>query len=116
MLEDRGDRRTAMPKASSPRRSAQSARQRLAAQMAEIDAVLPGSIVVRHLPCGKVGCHCKADPPALHGPYIQWTRTVEGKTVTKYLSEEQFERYRPWFDNAKRICALVTQLEAASLK
>ena len=51
------------------------ARAQLAQAMADIDAVLPGSLVIRHTRCGKRRCACRADPPALHGPYIQWTRT-----------------------------------------
>ena len=42
-------------------------------------------------------------PPALHGPYIQRTRTVNGKTVTRFLTEEQLARYQPWSDNARRL-------------
>lgn len=84
--------------------------------LAEIDGLLPGSVVVRHMRCGKPDCACKADPPVLHGPYIQWTRTVLGKTVTRYLSQEQLERYQPWFDNAHRLKELVTKLEIASLQ
>lgn len=40
-------------------------RQSLADQLGQIDGVLPGSLVVRHLRCGKAGCACKADarPP-----------------------------------------------------
>jgi hypothetical protein len=102
--------------ASTPSRRKRPAARRLAAAIEEIDAVLPGSIVVRTMRCGKAACRCKDDPPTLHGPYIQWTRTVEGKTVTKYLSEEQLERYQPWFDNAKRLRELVNDLEAASLR
>jgi hypothetical protein len=90
-------------------------RKALASALAEIDGLLPGSIVVRHMRCGKPSCACKADPPALHGPYIQWTRTVEGKTVTRFLSEEQLARYQPWFDNARRLKDLVAKLEIASL-
>ena len=74
-----------------------------------------GSVVVRHTRCGKQRCACKEDPPALHGPYLQWTRTVKGKTVTRILTEEQLTRYQPWFDNAKRLKELVAKLEAASL-
>jgi len=48
--------------------------------------------------CGKPTCACRDDPPSLHGPYIQWTRTLNGKTVTRYLSEDQLARYQPWFD------------------
>jgi hypothetical protein len=91
-------------------------RKALADALAEIDGLLPGSVVVRDMRCGKTGCACKADPPALHGPYIQWTRTVRGKTVTRYLSEEQLERYQPWFDNARRLKDLLAKLEIASLQ
>ena len=93
-----------------------STRKALADALAEIDALLPGSLVVRHMRCGKQGCACKADPPALHGPYIQWTRTVQGKTITRYLSEAQLERYQPWFDNARRLKDLIAKLEIASLQ
>jgi len=98
-----------------PRLPFQATRTALAAQLAELDGLLPGSVVVRHMRCGKRRCACKDDPPALHGPYIQWTRTVAGKTVTRYLSPEQLARYQPWFDNARRAKDLVAKLETASL-
>jgi uncharacterized protein DUF6788 len=90
-------------------------RQALANSLAEIDGVLPGSVVVRHMTCGSSGCSCKADPPSLHGPYIQWTRTKDGKTVTRYLKEEQLARYQQWFDNAVRLKELVARLEVVSV-
>jgi hypothetical protein len=90
-------------------------RRGLADKIGEIDGVLPGSVVVRQMRCGKPGCACKGDPPALHGPYIQWTRTAEGKTVTRFLSEELLARYQPWFDNARRLKELVAMLEIASV-
>jgi hypothetical protein len=90
-------------------------RTALAQALADIDGVLPGSVIVRHMRCGKRRCACKADPPALHGPYLQWTRTVNGKTVTRFLTEEQLARYQPWFDNAKRIKELLAKLQIASL-
>lgn len=90
-------------------------RRALAGQLAGIDGVLPGSVVLRHMRCGKPGCACKHDPPTLHGPYIQWTRTVDGKTVTRYLSQDQRSRYQQWFDNARRLKEIVAKLEIASL-
>jgi len=90
-------------------------RRGIAQAMSEIDGALPGSVVVRHMRCGKPGCACKADPPALHGPYIQWTRTVGGKTVTKFLSQDQLARYQPWFDNARRLKELTAMLQIASV-
>ncbi|MGO9301568.1 MAG: DUF6788 family protein [Acidimicrobiales bacterium] len=91
-------------------------RKAIAEALAEIDGLLPGSVVVRHMRCGKPACVCKAVPPAMHGPYIQWTRTVRGKTVTRYLTEEQLGRYQSWFDNARRLKDLVAKLEIASLQ
>jgi hypothetical protein len=92
-----------------------STRKALAEGLSQIDGLLPGSIVVRHVRCGKQRCACKADPPRLHGPYIQWTRTANGKTVTRLLSDEQLARYQPWFDNRKLLNDLVAKLEIASL-
>ena len=91
-------------------------RRALADALAEIDGLLPGSVVVRHMRCGKNGCACTAEPPALHGPYIQWTRTVRGKTVTRYLSETQLASYQPWFDNTRLLKDLVAKLEIASIQ
>jgi hypothetical protein len=99
-----------------PQPSECEAQQRLAAALAQIGFVLPGSVVVRHTRCGKPTCRCKADPPKLHGPYRQWTRKVAGKTVTRLLSPEQLERYQPWFDNARRLRELSAELEALSLR
>lgn len=90
-------------------------RHGIAAELANVDGVLPGSVVVRRMRCGKSGCACAADPPALHGPYNQWTRTEGGKTVTRYLSDDQLARYQSWFDNARRLKDLVAKLEVASV-
>jgi hypothetical protein len=91
-------------------------RKALAEALAEIDGLLPGSVVVRRMRCGKRNCACKADPPTLHGPYTQWTRTVRGKTVTKFLTDEQLARYQPWFHNSRRLKDLVAKLETVSLQ
>lgn len=91
-------------------------RKALADALAEIDGLLPGSVIVRHMRCGKPRCACKADPPVLHGPYIQWTRTVKGKTVTRLLTPAQYQAYAPWFGNARRLRALTAELQALSLQ
>lgn len=90
-------------------------RRGLAGELGGIDGLLPGSVIERHMRCGKPGCACKHDPPTLHGPYVQWTRTVGGKTVTRYLTGDQLARYQGWFDNARRLKEIVAKLEIASL-
>lgn len=89
--------------------------RRITSQLAKLGGVLPGTVRRRYTRCGRAGCRCMADPAQPHGPYWSWTRKVANKTVTRYLSEEQYERYRPWFDNAHRARELLGELEAASL-
>jgi len=98
-----------------PDPSADQARAAIQAALGQIGFALPGSITIRHARCGKPRCSCAADPPALHGPYIQWTRTVKGKTVTRLLTPAQYQAYAPWFTNARRLRALAAELEALSL-
>lgn len=88
--------------------------RRIMAEMAELGFCLPGSLVARTSRCGSPNCRCHTDPNRLHGPYLSWTRKVAGKTVTRNLSAAQAERYRPWFDNAKKLRELINELEALS--
>ena len=93
-------------------------RRGLAAEIAEIASeavLLPGSVLVRMMGCGKPGCGCKADPPRLHGPYIQWTRKIGGRSRTRRLTQEELDRYQPWFDNASRLRELIGELETLCL-
>ena len=99
-----------------PDPSADQARAAIAAALGQIGFCLPGSITIRRARCGKPRCACAADPPSLHGPYIQWTRTVHGKTVTRMLTPAQYQAYAPWFANARQLRALTAELEALSLK
>ena len=72
------------------------ARAQLARDIAQVGPILPGSFVVRHTRCGKPTCRCQAEPSALHGPYILWTRKVAGHTRSQQLSAEQYQRCAPW--------------------
>ena len=96
-----------------PAQRAQAAR--IAAAIAEIGFVLPGTLTERPMRCGHPSCRCHADPPALHGPYHQWTRKVAGKTLTRFLSDDQLADYGDWFDNQRRLRELLRQLEELSL-
>jgi hypothetical protein len=89
---------------------------RLARELGQIGFALPGSLVWRSTACGKTGCRCQGHPPELHGPYLSWTRAVAGKTVTRKINQDQQRRYQDWFDNARRLHQLVTELQALSLK
>ena len=89
----------------------------IAAQIAELTAasfILPGTLTERMTRCGYPNCRCRADPPQLHGPYHQWTRKINGKTVTRILTDDQLADYQPWLDNQRRLRALITELETLS--
>jgi hypothetical protein len=77
---------------------------------------LPGTLTVRSYACGKPRCRCHADPPALHGPYAEWTRKIGGKTVTRRLTPEQLTAWQPLFDNARKMRDLLTELQDLTLQ
>ena len=91
-------------------------RRRIMTELSQIGFVLPGSVTSRRSRCGNPGCSCHDEPPKLHGPYQTWTRAVHGKTVTRNLTEQQAERYAPWFDDARRLRSLVSELKELSLR
>jgi len=95
--------------------SHQAEASKIAAELAAIartGMVLPGSITQRRTRCGRRNCGCHADPPRLHGPYLQWTRKIAAKTICRWLSTDQHRDYQPWIDNDRRLHALLTRLEA----
>ena len=92
------------------------ARRHLVDLLAEPGGVLPGGIVERMMRCGKPGCRCKADPPQLHGPYIQWGYSKRRKRFTRWLTAEQAERYRPEVERGRRLTELLVQLDEAEIR
>lgn len=89
---------------------------RIAHELAALGFVLPGTVLHRQARCGKPTCRCHDDPPQPHPPFHSWTRKVEGKTLTRRLTDDQLLDYQPWFDNARRLRALTTDLEQLSLR
>ena len=90
-------------------------RQRqIAGEIAGLGLCLPGNLADRMTRCGSPRCRCHSDPSQLHGPYPSWIRKIGAKTVTRTLSPAQAERYRPLFDNTKRLRELISELETLS--
>ena len=88
----------------------QASYRQLAERIAEIGFVRAGSITTRYTRCGTPNCRCHADPPQRHGPYYQWTAKVDGKTVTRRLSETEADLYQEWIDNDRQLRALINQM------
>ena len=88
----------------------------IAAELAQAGFALPGTLIVRSYACGKPACRCHADPARLHGPYAEWTRKIGGKTVTRRLSPAELAEYQPLFDNARKLRALLAELQDLTLE
>ena len=83
-------------------------------QIRQLGFVAPGSVIERRTVCATPGCACHADPPTRHGPYLQYTRKLDGKTLTRRLTGEQAERYREWIANRRRLDQLTDQMDRLS--
>ena len=88
----------------------------LAAQLATIGLIHSGSITRRYTRCGTPSCKCHAEPPQPHGPYYQWTAKMNGKTVTRRLSEDEAELYQEWIANDRRLRRLIQQMRQVAAK
>ena len=66
----------------------------LAAQVAEPTPMRRGSLSERYVKCSKPGCACAERPTARHGPYFSLTRTVGGRTQSRFVPAAQAARVR----------------------
>ena len=98
----------------SARADSERRQRQIAGEIAKLGLCLPGNLVERMTRCGSPRCRCHSDPSQLHGPYLSWIRKVGSKTITRTLSPAQAERYRPLFNNTKRLRELVSELETLS--
>ena len=88
--------------------------ERLAGELQGIGFTTAGSLVNRYTHCTSEGCRCNAEPPQPHGPYWQWSKAVDGKTVSKRVHEEEVALYQEWIANRRRLRSVVAQMEAVS--
>jgi hypothetical protein len=88
----------------------------LAKQLAEIGLISSGSVTRRYTRCGTAGCRCHADPPQPHGPYYQWTTKVDGKTVTRRLTDQEAKLYQEWIANDRQLRGVIQQMRQVAAK
>ncbi len=84
--------------------------QELARALADVGPIQSGSLVHRYTRCTNPNCRCRADPPRLHGPYWQWSTKIDGKTVSRRLSEREAALYAEWITNDRRLRQLISQM------
>jgi hypothetical protein len=90
--------------------------RQLAQELASIGFVSSGSLLHRYTRCPNPDCRCRAEPPVLHGPHWQWTTKVDGKTVTRRLTDAEAALYAERIDNDRRLRRIVEQMRRLSAK
>ena len=61
----------------------------LATQVGDPTPMRRGSLSERYVKCSKPGCRCAERADARHGPYYSLTRTVAGRTQSRFLPAAQ---------------------------
>ena len=87
----------------------------LVKKIGQLGPVLKGSVSPRYTRCGKPKCRCQDNPPKLHGPYWQWSTSVDGKTVSRTLNDQQRDLYQQWVDNRKQLEDIIRQMHHLAL-
>jgi hypothetical protein len=86
---------------------------RLADQLGRIGLVLPGTITERKI----VGQASKKQiDRKKYGPYYQWTRKVNGKTITVNLSKTQVNLFQKAVDNNRKFEQILNEMRQISLQ
>src|SRR4030065_2022436 len=85
----------------------------LADQLSRIGRVLPGTITTRRI----IGQASKKQiDRKKYGPYYQWTRKVNGKTITVNLSEAQLDLFRKAIDNKRKFEQILSEMIQISIQ
>jgi hypothetical protein len=82
----------------------------LKSQVGELGYVMQGSVVRRTRRCGHPGCRCNLGAEYEHGPYYQWTKKVQAKTVTKVLNPAEAHLYQEFIQNGRQLRRLISKM------
>jgi hypothetical protein len=52
----------------------------------------------------------------MHKPYWQWTARIDGKTITRRLSQTEAELYQEWSPTTAQLHAIITQMRQVAAK
>ena len=85
----------------------------LADQLSRMGLVLPGTITERTI----IGQASKKQMDRKkYGPYYQWTRKVNGKTITVNLSKAQIDLFRKAIDNNRKSEQILSEMRRISIQ
>ena len=82
-------------------------------QLSRMGPVLPGTITARRI----IGQASKKQiDRKKYGPYYQWTRKVNGKTITMNLSEAQVDLFQKAVDNNRKFEQILSEMKQISIQ
>lgn len=88
--------------------------EKIKEQINSIGWIAAGSVMTLYRTCGKQGCACANDKQARHGPYLVWTRKVDGKTITRTLSVNQARACRRAIESLQKLEAIIAEMKLVS--
>src|SRR5262245_12272781 len=88
--------------------------EKLKQELLDLGFLCVGSVSSVYRPCGKTNCSCHTDPEFTHGPYYQWTRKIKGKTVSRFLNEENAKECLGWIANQRKLESIIKQMQDLS--
>ena len=68
------------------------------------------------VPCMALGSVLERNQPGQGGPRYQWSRRVEGKTVTVALSAEQFQWLKKAIANQREVWDILTRMQQLTME
>lgn len=85
----------------------------LVGQLSRIGLLLPGTITERRI----IGQASKKQiDRKKYGPYYQWTRKVNGKTITVNLSAAQVDLFQKAVDNNRKFEQILREMKQISIQ
>lgn len=105
-----------MPKKQKDRSSLFKEYSQLKNELLSIGFICVGSVSAVYHKCGKENCRCSDDPNFRHGPYSLWTRKIRGKTISRFLNEENAQECKDWIANQRKLEKIVRRMQELSKK
>ena len=94
-----------------------SQRERLLAQLPNMEEVLRGSLVTRYRRCGRPSCHCARKADRGHAPaYYLMVTIAPGKTVQVYVPKQQKREVELWIKNFRRSRDILERISTVNRK
>ena len=85
----------------------------LAARISALGLIHHGSVVHRYAPT-PADTNATAEKKTGRAPFYQWSSKVNGKTVTRTLSEDEATLYREWIENDRELRKILKDMRRAS--